>query len=309
MKKRYDYISNMGKIIISGRSNQPLAQKIYKLTKSKWGKIAISDFFDGEINVVIQENLKNQDVFIIQSTCPPVNKNIIELLLILDAVKRSQAKSLNLIIPYFGYSRKEKMSRPGEPISAKLIANALGMGGISKIIAVDLHSPIIQGFFNIPVVNLSTTELLAREFKKLKVKDLVVVSPDIGGTKRARNFAAILGASVAIIEKHRLINQNDKLKVINLIGNVKNKNILIVDDLISTGSTVAEAIKLLKKEGALKIFVAATHLVVPSEIKKALENLPIQTILTTDSIPIPEKDQFGKLKIISLARTIAQEID
>ncbi len=299
----------MKKIIIAGRSNQTLAKRICQFSKNKWAKIAISNFFDGETNVVIQEDLRNQDVYIIQSTCPPVNENLIELLLICDAVKRSQAKSINLVIPYFGYSRKEKMSQPGEPISAKLIANALEMNAINKIITVDLHSPIIQGFFNIPVVNVTTTELLAKEFKKLKIKDLVVVSPDIGGTKRARNFAAQLGASVAIIEKHRLINQNDKLKVINLIGEVKNKNILIVDDLISTGSTVAEAIKLLKKEGALKIFVAATHLVVPSEIKKTLENLPIQAILTTDSIPITQKDQFGKLKIISLASTLAQEIN
>lgn len=299
----------MKKLIIAGRSNQPLAKKICQLSQNKWAKITISNFFDGEINVAIQDDLKNQDVFIIQSTCPPVNENIMELLMICDAAKRSQAKSLNLVIPYFGYSRKERMSQLGEPISAKLIANTLQIFPVNKIITVDLHSPVIQGFFNIPVINVSTTELLAKEFKKLRVKNLVVISPDIGGTKRARNFASLLDAPVAIIEKHRLASKNDKIKLLNLIGEVKNKNILIVDDLISTGSTMAEAIRLLKNNGGKNIFIAVSHIVVPSEVKKTLEKMPVQKIFTTNSVPIAEEDQFSKLKIISLAKTLAQEID
>lgn len=298
----------MNKIILSGRSNENLARKIAKFKGNKLGEVSISNFFDGEINVEIKEPVRGKDIFIVQSGCRPVNDHIIEFLLLADAARRSQVGSITLVMPYFPYSRKEKMSKPGEPISAKAIAHFIESIGVKKVIACDLHSPVLQGFFNIPVVDISTVELFTDEFKKSKVQNLVVVSPDIGGTKRARNYAGILKTPVAIIEKHRNIDQNDKMKVLNIIGTVKGKNVLLVDDIISTGSTIAEAVKLLKADGAKKIYIAATHIIAPEKVKDTLSNLPIEKIFTSDSMPITDEAKFDKLKIISLAKCIDSEI-
>lgn len=298
----------MKKIIIAGRSNITLAKKISKTNKIELAQTGISDFFDGEINIAINSDLKDKEVYILQSTSNPVNNNLMELFLMVDAARRAGSKNITVIIPYFGYSRKEKMSRPGEPISAKVVAEILETIGSSKIVAVDLHSPAVQGFFKIPVLNITCTNLLSDKIKSKHLKNLVVVTPDIGGTKRARNFAELLNAPVAIIEKYRYIDSNDNVKILNIIGDVKDKNAVIVDDLISTGKTLAEAVKLLKKEGVLKIYVVATHLVIPSKAKENLSKLPVEKIIVSDSININKHDYFDKLEIVSISKEIAKSI-
>lgn len=300
--------NNMKKIFLSGSSNPQLAKKICQKANGQSGKIEISRFYDGEISIFIEEKLKDRDVFIVQSTSSPVQENIIELILIADAARRMEAKTINIIIPYFGYARKERISRNGEPISAKVIANLIETIRPNRIVTVDLHTPVIQGFFETPLINLLTNQILIQEIKKLNLKNLVIVSPDIGGAKRARSFAEILKCPVAIIEKKRFIDQQDKSEVLTIIGNVSQKNIVIVDDLISTGSTIFKATELLKKEGGRKVYVAVTHVVMRDILDQKLIGSLIEKVLTTDSISFTASSKSKKIKTVSLDKLIAGEL-
>src|SRR3989344_1478868 len=220
--------------IFSGSSCPKLAQSISQKSKIPLGNIEIGKFSDGEIDVYVKDDVSNSNVFIIQSNSAPVNDNIIELSLIADALKRSGAEKITAVIPYFGYSRKEKQSRPGEPISAKVIADLIITSGVNKVICLDLHSDAIVGFFNVPVIYLTALEILAEALKNGKIKNPVVVAPDVGGVKRARNFANYLNAPLAVIEKRRQIEERDKMEVLSMTGEVSGDTAIIIDDVIST---------------------------------------------------------------------------
>lgn len=297
------------KIIIAGRSNFDLAKKISKTSKIPLANVEINNFSDGELNIWIKNDLKNHEVFIIQSTNYPANDNLMELFLLCDATRRLQPQKITVVLPYFGYSRKEKMSRPGEPISAKVIVDILENLKVNQIITLDLHSPVIQGFSNIPFTNLSPLNLFLKEIKKNKIKNMVILSPDIGATKKARDLAQLLRVPLAIIEKERFITQKDKVNCFNLIGSVKNKNVVIIDDIISTGSTILQAVNLIKKEGAKKIFIVASHLTAVEKMKEKFDIAEIEKIITTDSIWFNQKNLFKKIKIISIDQLIAQNLN
>lgn len=296
--------------IFSGSSCQKLAKSISQKSKIPFGNIEIGKFSDGEIDVFVKDDVNNSNVFIIQSNSAPVNDNIIELSLIADALKRSGAEKITAVIPYFGYSRKEKQSRPGEPISAKVIADLIVASGITKVICLDLHADSIVGFFNVPVIYLTALEVLASRVKKEKITKPIIVAPDVGGVKRARNFANILNAPLVVIEKHRDIGQRDKIEVLSMSGEIKGDTAIIIDDLISTGSTIIESANALKEKGVRKIIVCATHGVLTGNAIGNLEKSSIDKVFITDSIE--RKLESSKIEIVSvdllLAKTLMKEI-
>ncbi|MBI2012629.1 ribose-phosphate pyrophosphokinase [Candidatus Curtissbacteria bacterium] len=245
--------------IFAGSSNPNLAAAISKRSKIALGKIDIGRFLDGEIDIWIEDDVNNSNVFIIQSNSLPVNDHIIELALIADSLRRSGAHKITAVIPYFGYSRKEKQTRRGEPISAKVIADLIVASGINKVICLDLHSDAIVGFFNVPVIYLSALEVLADRIRKEKITSPVVVAPDVGGVKRARNFATLLNSPLAVIEKHRYEHRRDQMEVLSITGELIGDTAIIIDDIISTGGTIVESASALKKRGVKKIIACAVH--------------------------------------------------
>lgn len=296
--------------IFSGSSCQNLAKSISQKSKIPLGNIEIGKFSDGEIDVLVKDDVNNSNVFIIQSNSAPVNDNIIELALIADALKRSGAQKITAVIPYFGYSRKEKQSRPGEPISAKVIADLIVASGVNKVICLDLHSDSIVGFFNVPVIYITALEILASRVKKEKITKPIIVSPDVGGVKRARNFANILNAPLVVIEKHRDTGKRDKIEILSMSGEIKGETAIIIDDLISTGSTIIESTNVLKGKGVKKVFVCATHGVLTGDAIVNLEKSSVDKVFITDSIE--QKLQSSKIEIVSVdslfAKTLISEI-
>ena len=289
--------------IFAGSSNPKLAAAISQKSKIPLGQIELGVFYDGEIDVWVKDNVNNSDIFVLQSNSMPVNNHIIELALIADALKRSGAHKITAVIPYFGYSRKEKQSRPGEPISAKVIADLIISTGISKIVCLDLHADAIVGFFDVPVIYLSALEVLATRIKKEKWKSPVVIAPDVGGVKRARNFAAIMKAPLAVIEKRRDLNSRDHMEVLPISGEVSGDTAIIIDDVISTGGTVIESAQALKKRGVKKIIVCATHGVFAGGGIKKLEASIVDKVIVTDSIA--QNVKSPKLEVVSVAGLFA----
>lgn len=292
--------------IFAGSSNPKLAEAVSRKSKIPLGKIELGRFADTEIDVWINEDVNNSDVFILQSNSPPVNDHIIELALIADALKRSGAHRITAVIPYYGYSRKEKQTRSGEPISAKVVAELIVASGINKVICFDLHADAIVGFFDVPVIYLSALEILAQRVKKEKLTSPIVVAPDTGGVKRARNFATFLNAPLAVIEKHRQRDKRDNMEILSMSGEVSGDTAILVDDVISTGGTIVENTHALKAKGVKKILVCATHGVFADGAIKKLDNSPIDKIFITDTIEIKQKSQ--KLEIISVASLIADSL-
>lgn len=296
--------------IFAGSSNVSLTKKVSELSRIPLGKIDLGKFSDSEIDVWVEDDVNNTNVFVLQSNSNPVNDNIIELALIADALKRSGSHWITAIIPYFGYSRKEKQSRRGEPISAKVIADLIIESGVNKVICLDLHADAIVGFFNVPVIYLSALEILATRLKEENPKNPIVVAPDVGGVKRARNFASILSAPLAVIEKHRQVDSRDKMEVLSMSGEVSGDTAIIIDDVISTGGTIVQSAKALYEKGVKKIIVCATHGVFAGDAVKNLENSPVDKIIVTDSIPQNQKSK--KIEVVSvaplIARCLAEEI-
>lgn len=295
--------------IFSGNSNPLFSKKVAECLDTKLGNIEISRFADGEIFVQIKENVRGLHIFIIQSTCPPVNENYMELFLILDALKRASAKEITLVMPYYGYSRQDRKSSPRVPISAKCVADMSVTAGANRLLVVDLHSPQIQGFLNIPVDNLWALSVLAQAWqKKHNKKNIVVVSPDAGGAERVRAFAKkIKGAGVAMIDKRR--QEPNKAKALNLIGDVKNKTALILDDMIDTAGTLCEASLLIEKSGAKEVMALATHPLFSDTAIERIEKSPLTEVLVTDTIPLNSKAQKSKkIKLVSLAPLVAEAI-
>ncbi len=277
-------------LIFTGNANRPLAEKISKYLERPLGMMEVSRFTDGEISVKIEENSRGKDVFIIQSTCSPVNENMMELLIILDAFRRASPSRITAVLPYYGYARQDRKDRPRVPITAKLVANLLVAAGAQRILTMDLHAPQIQGFFDIPVDHLFAAPVIISYLKSKNMKNPVIVAPDVGSVKMARAFAKRLNAPLAIVDKRR--DSPDSVEAINLIGEVSGCETIIVDDLISTGSTVIEATKVLLENNASKVIASCTHAVFSGDAITKLLNCGLSEIIITDTIPhknLPEK--------------------
>jgi ribose-phosphate pyrophosphokinase len=294
--------------IFAGNSNLPLAHEICRRLRVPLGKAVVDRFSDGETKVEIKENVRGGDVFVIQSICAPGNNNLMELLLMLDAFKRASAKRITAVIPYYGYARQDRKVVPRVPISAKLVADLLTTAGASRILTLDLHSGQIQGFFNIPVDNLYATPVLLQYLKRhLNREEVTLVSPDAGGVERARDFAARLNASLAIIDKRRV--GPNVVAEMNIIGEVKGKVAIVVDDMVDTAGTLTMAAAALSREGAKRIIGCCTHAVLSGSAIEKIERSPLQELVVTNSVPLrPEAERCGKIKALSVAPLIAEAI-
>ncbi|WII23867.1 ribose-phosphate pyrophosphokinase [Buchnera aphidicola] len=295
--------------LFSGNSIPRLAKSISKILNLNLGKATVNKFNDGEINVEINENVRGKDTFIIQSICTPSNDNLMELIVITDALKRSSAKRITAVIPYFGYSRQDKRAQSARvPITAKVIANILSNIGVDRVLTVDLHTEQIQGFFEIPIDNIIGSLVLLKDIIEKKLKNPIVVSPDIGGVIRARKIAKSLNDNIemAIIDKRR--NSKNISKVMNIIGNVKNKDCIIIDDMIDTGGTICNASHALKKQGAKNIFAYATHPVFSGNIYKNIKNSCLNEIIICDTIPLSQNIEISNIRVLTLAKILAQAI-
>lgn len=292
--------------IFSGNANPELAKKIAMYLQMSLGEIEVSQFSDGETQVKIVENVRGVDVFVIQPICPPVNQNLMEFLIMIDAFKRASARRITAVIPYYGYARQDKKDEPRVPITAKLVANLLTVAGASRILTIDLHAGQIQGFFDIPSDNLFAVNIFVEYFQNLGIEDLVIVSPDAGGVPRARAYAKRLKAELAIIDKRRPSpNQNE---VINIIGEVQNKNIIIIDDIVDTAGTLVKAARALKEKGAKEIFAACTHPTLSGEAIEKIEQSVITKLVVTDTIPLIEEKQNDKIEVLSVAKLLGEAI-
>jgi len=294
--------------ILSGTSNPKLSKDISKQLKLKLVNTNIKRFADGEIYIEIKENIRGNSVFVIQSTSNPANDNLMELLLIVDALRRSSAKNITAVIPYYGYARQDRKVAPRTSISAKVVANLLTNAGASRVVTVDLHAGQIQGFFDMPVDNLFTTPLFAKYIKrKFKSKNLICVSPDVGGVQRTRGLATRIKADLAIIDKRR--PKPGQSKVMNIIGNVKGKTCIIVDDIIDSGGTIVNAVEALKKEGAVEVYVFITHAVLSGEAIEKIKKSKIKKLIITDTIDNSQKiKNNNKIEVLSISSLMAEAI-
>ena len=291
-------------LIFSGNANLPLSEKIAKYLNKELGKIRIYRFKDGEICVKVEENVRGKDVFIIQPTCPPVNENLMELLITLDALRRASPRRLTAVLPYYGYARQDRKDQPRVPITAKLVANLLVSAGADRILTMDLHAPQIQGFFDIPVDHLFAAPVIIEYLRNKNFKNPVIVAPDVGGVKMARAFAKRLSASLAIVDKRR--ESPDKVEVVHVIGEVKNREAIIVDDLISTGSTLIQAAETLLQHGATEVYATCTHPVFAGDAVERLNKSPLKEVIVTDTIP--HTNLPSKIKILTVSALLGEAI-
>ena len=301
-----EHTKNNNLVVLSGNSNPALFKEICTELKVQPGKAEVTRFPEGEIRVQIQQNIRGRDVFIVQSTCTPPNENLMELLILIDAAKRASASRVTAVLPFFGYARQDRKDKPRVPITAKLVANLITVSGADRVLAMDLHAGQIQGFFDIPVDHLYSINVLGSYFKKKKLKNLVVVSPDVGGLKMARAYSKVLNASLAIVDKRR--EDARKTQVMNIIGNVKGQNVLLVDDLISTGGSLVEAAQALKREGALDVYAAVVHPVLADPAVGRVQKSPIKELAVTNSIPISKEKRISKLRVLSVSNLLAEAI-
>jgi ribose-phosphate pyrophosphokinase len=293
--------------LFTGNANPKLAADVAQELGIELGKGEVGRFSDGEIKIKIDESVRGMDVFIIQPTCHPVNENLMELLLLIDAFKRASARRITAVVPYYGYGRQEKKVRPREPISAKLVADLISVAGADRVLTVDLHADQIQGFFNCPVDQLTAVPILADYFNSMGLSngEVVVVSPDVGGVARARHFAELLGAPLAIIAKRR--PEPNKAEAMEIIGDVEGKTVIMVDDIVDTAGSLLKGAEALLERGAKKIFACCTHPVLSGEAVQRIENGPIEELVVTDTIPLGEKNSH-KIKVLSIAPLLAEAI-
>lgn len=293
--------------IFALNSNKPLAKKIPDAVGVPLGKTSVDRFSDGEIRINIEESIRGDEIFIIQSTSAPVNDNLMELLIMIDALRRASASTINVVMPYYGYARQDRKARSREPITAKLVADMLEKAGADRVIVLDLHAAQIQGFFDIPVDHLMGAPLLADYFLKNGLeKDAVVVSPDHGGVTRARKLAEFLKAPIAIIDKRR--PKANVAEIMNIIGSVDGKRCIIIDDMIDTAGTITLASQALMDAGAKEVYACATHPVLSGPAIERLDKSPIKKIIVTDSIQLPEEKQIDKLTQVSVGPLIGDAI-
>jgi ribose-phosphate pyrophosphokinase len=293
-------------IVFGGTGHSVLAKAICKNLDTPLGDCLITRFSDGETRIKITDNVRGKDVFVIQPTCPPVNENIMELLIMMDALRRASASRITAVIPYFGYARQDRKDQPRVPITAKLVANLVTVSGANRVLTMDLHAGQVQGFFDIPVDNLYAIEVFVEYFEKKKISNLTIVSPDVGGIKMARAYAKRFHAGLAIVDKRR--NSPEETEVMHILGEVKGKNVLLVDDIIATGSSLCEAAHALRQAGAQKIFAAITHGVLSVNAVEKINGSDIDTLVITDSIPLPEEKKSPKIKVVSVDELFAEAI-
>ena len=289
-------------------SNRPLAQKIADQVGVELGKVSVTHFSDGEIKINIDESIRGDHVYIVQSTSYPVNDNLMELLIMIDALRRASAKTINVVLPYYGYSRQDRKAQSREPITAKLVANMITQAGADRVLTLDLHAAQIQGFFDIPVDHLLGAPLLANYFleNNFKDKDIVVVSPDHGGVTRARKLAEFLHAPIAIIDKRR--PKANVAEVMNIIGDVKGKVAVLIDDMIDTAGTITLAAQAIQDAGALEVYACCTHPVLSGPALDRLNASVIKEVVVTDSIQVPEEKTGGKIVQVSVDQLMAEAI-
>ena len=293
--------------LFGGTSNTELTARICQHLRIPQGKAVVKAFSDGEIMVEIGENVRGRDVFVVQSTCSPVNHNLMELLVIIDALKRASAWRITTVLPYYGYARQDTKVLPRVPISAKLVADLITVAGGHRVICLDLHANQIQGFFNIPVDNLFAAPVLLEYIRLHFNNDLVIVSPDAGGVERARAFAKRLNASLAIIDKRR--DEGQKVKAMHIIGEVEGKPAIILDDMVDTGGTLTEAAKALAENGCASINACCTHPVLSGSAVERLEESDIENLIVTDSIPLkPEAEACKKIKVLTVSKLLGEAI-
>ncbi len=293
--------------IFTGNSNRDLAQEICKYLQIPLGKASVGTFSDGEIMVQLNENVRGRDIFIIQTFSNPVNRHLMELLIMTDALKRASAHRITAVLPYYGYARQDRKAEPRVPITAKLVADLITVAGADRVLTLDLHVGQIQGFFNIPVDNIFATPVILEYLKKLDLKDLVVVSPDAGGVERARAFAKKLDASLAIIDKRR--EKVNVSEVMHIIGDVKDRDALLVDDMIDTAGTITQGAKAIKNAGARRVLASCTHPVLSGSAIERLNGSVIDEVIVTNTIPLNGKDQScKKITNLSVAPLIGEAI-
>ncbi len=293
--------------IVTGNSNRLLVQEICRYLGIPLGETTVSAFSDGEIMVRIEENVRGMDVFVIQSSSDPVNKNIMELLILLDALKRSSARRITAVVPYYGYARQDRKDQPRVPVTAKLMADLITVAGAHKVVSMDLHAGQIQGFFNIPVDNLYATPVILEYLQGQKLKDLVVVSPDAGGVQRARAFAKRLNAGLAVIDKRR--EAPNQAKIMMIIGEVADRDVLLLDDMVDTAGTIVQGALACAENKARRILAACTHAVLSGPAIKLLNESALDEIIVTNTIPMNGKDEeCKKIKVLSVAPLLGEAI-
>ena len=292
--------------LIAGNANKSLALEVAKHLNVKLTPVDIHKFNDGEIYVRILESVRGCNVFIIQPTSPDANLHLMELLIMVDALKRASPKRITAVMPYFGYSRQDRKTKPREPITAKLVAKLLEAAGVDRVMTFELHVPQVQGFFDIPSDNLDLIPLHAENILNKKLKDIVIVAPDVGSAARARSLARVIHAPIAIVDKRR--PEQGIAKVEHIMGDVKNKTAILVDDIIDTAGTITESVSMLKKYGAKDIYVLATHPVLSGPAIKRLQKSPIKEIFVTNTIELPKEKEIKKIKIISIAPLLSETI-
>lgn len=296
-----------GLAVFSGNANPELAKKICEHLNVSMTDVLVDRFSEGEVRVEIKENIRGKDVFIIQPTCPPANENLMELLILIDATRRASAERITAVLPYYGYARQDRKDKPRVPITAKLVANLICAAGANRVLTLDLHANQIQGFFDIPVDNLYAINAICEYFLTKKLKKPVVVSPDVGGIKMARAYAKRLGADLAIVDKRR--DSPEKTEVMHILGNVKGKNVILIDDICATGSSMVEAIEALRENGVVDVYAAVSHGILSGKAIERIDNCKaLKEMVITDSIPLEKKKQIAKIKVVSVASLLAEAI-
>jgi len=296
-----------GLAILTGNAHPELAKGICKHLEVELTDVLVDRFSEGEVQVQIKENIRGRDVFIVQPTCPPPNENLMELLIMIDAARRASADRITAVIPYYGYARQDRKDQPRVPITAKLVANLIVAAGANRVLTMDLHANQIQGFFDIPVDHLYAINVLSEYFIAKKLKNIVVVSPDVGGIKMARAYAKRLGASLAIVDKRR--ESPEKTVVMHILGSVKGKHAVIIDDIVATAGSLVEAIGALKKQGVKDVYAAISHGILSGMAIDRLKACSgLKELAITNSIPLTKKKRIDKIKVVSVAPLLADAI-
>ncbi|MGK0256300.1 MAG: ribose-phosphate pyrophosphokinase [Arcobacteraceae bacterium] len=291
-------------ILVAGTANPEFAQKVAAALGKELAEVDVKKFSDGEINVNIAESVRGKDVFVIQPTCAPANDNLMELLIIVDALKRSSAGSINAVIPYFGYARQDKKAAPRVPITAKLVADMIQVAGVQRVISLDLHAAQIQGFFNIPVDHLTGSTLFVEYIKSKNLKNPIIASPDVGGVARARTYAESLGYGLVIVDKKR--EKANESEVMNIIGNVEGRDVIILDDMVDTAGTLTKAADVLKSKGAISVMACCTHGVLSGPAFDRIEKSALDELVITDTIPLSRA--HDKITVLTASEITAKTI-
>ena len=292
--------------IFTGTANRAIADRICEHIGVRLGDAIVGRFADGEIRVKINEDVRGADVFVVQSTCPPVNDSVMELVLMIDALRRASAERITAVIPYFGYARQDRKDEGRVPISAKAVANMFTSVGVDRVLCLDLHAAQLQGFFDIPVDHMYAGPVIKRYFRRKNIADLTVVAPDVGSSKLARGYAKRLDGGLAIVDKRRVSDKDTE--VMSVIGEVKGRNVLLIDDMISTAGSITSAAKTVRDMGAKGVYLAATHAVLSGSAMERLDAAAIEQLIVTDTIPIAEENKRPYIKVLSVARMLGEAI-